>query len=254
MESNPECASSLMTSFSTQSNPPNYRMTLELCGVPRKEVGNVLWHSEMSPADCDQEKEQDPHQLHPLQPNSRETHQHNVLWSRVDIKPPVEETHWVSCCKSPQMSTFAYRNLKGCPPAVQTYLYKGLVWPVLQYTSVVWDSHQQHLKSTLEMMQPWSACGILHDFSPTSSASALVAQLQLENLQSSWTSDKVCTMYKIMNELLDTNPAAGLFELRNYSSRGHKYQLLSPPFQNWHVPVFVLPIGNLMLELCPHRC
>ena len=53
---------------------------------------------------------------------------------------------------------------------------------LLEYTSVVWDPHQQHLKSILEMVQWRSASCILQDFSPTSSASALVAQLQLENL------------------------------------------------------------------------
>ena len=51
-----------------------------------------------------------------------------------------------------KVSTFAYRNLKGCPPADQTHCYKGLVHPVLEYASVVWDPHQHHLKSTLEMV------------------------------------------------------------------------------------------------------
>ena len=58
---------------------------------------------------------------------------------------------------------------------------------------------KQHLKSTLEMMHRLSARGILHDFSPTSSASALVAQLRLENQQSRRTSDKVCMVYRVMN-------------------------------------------------------
>ena len=42
----------------------------------------------------------------------------------------------------------------------------------------------KRLESTLEMVQRWSVRRILHDFIPTSSASALVALLQLENLQS----------------------------------------------------------------------
>ena len=93
---------------------------------------------------------------------------------------------------------------------------------------MVWDLHQQHLKSTLEVVQQRSARRILHDFSPTSSASVLVAQLQLENLQFLRTSDKVCIMYKIMNDLVDVNPSAGLLEPRFCSSRGHKYQLQYP--------------------------
>ena len=53
---------------------------------------------------------------------------------------------------------------------VQAYCYKSLVKPVLEYTAVVCDPHQQHLKSSLEMVQRRSAQHILHYFSPTSSA------------------------------------------------------------------------------------
>ena len=70
---------------------------------------------------------------------------------------------------------------------------------------------------------------LLHPSWPQSSTtSALVAHLQLENLQSGWTSDKVCLMYKIMNALVTVNPTEGLLAHRNRSSRGHKYQLQVP--------------------------
>ena len=95
-----------------------------------------------------------------------------------------------------------------------------------------------------------SAYRILRDFNPTSSASAPVAQLQLETLQSRRTSDKVCMMYKIMNSLVDVNPTAGLLEPRIRNSRGHKYQLQVP---NSRTDTFILPISNPTLELCPHR-
>ena len=80
------------------------------------------------------------------------------------------------------------------------------------------------------MVQRRSARRILHDFSSTSSASALVAQLQLENLQSRRTSDRVSMMYKIINGLVDVNPAA-LLEPSNRSSRGHQAKLQIPHSQ-----------------------
>ena len=89
---------------------------------------------------------------------------------------------------------------------------------------MMWEPHQQHLKSTLEMVQRQSARRILHDFSPTSSASALVTQRQLEKLQSRRTSDKVCRMYMTMTGLVDVNSAEGLLEHRNCCSKGHIYQ------------------------------
>ena len=69
-----------------------------------------------------------------------------------------ENRHWgkhiqLTAAKANKESAFAYRNPKGCPPAVQTHCYKGRMRPVLEYICVVWDPHQQHLKSTLEKVQ-----------------------------------------------------------------------------------------------------
>ena len=56
----------------------------------------------------------------------------------------------------------------------------------------------------------------------------MAAQFKLKKLWSRKTSEKVCMMYKIMNRLVDVNPAAPLLKSRNGSSRGHKYQLQVP--------------------------
>ena len=111
-----------------------------------------------------------------------------------------------------------------------------------QYAFVVWDPRQQHLKSTLEMVQRRSARRILRDVSPTSSASAQVVQLQLENLQSGRTSNKVCMVYKIMNGLVDVEPAAGQLQPGTRSSREHRYQLQVPHSRTDTYAAFLLPI------------
>ena len=77
------------------------------------------------------------------------------------------------------------------------------------------------------MVQRHSARRILHDFSSTSNASALVAQLQLENLPSRRTSDRVNMMYTIINGLVDVDSAA-LLEPSNRRSRGHQAKLQIP--------------------------
>ena len=92
----------------------------------------------------------------------------------------------------------------------------------------MWEPHQQHLKSTMEMVQRQSARRILHDFSPTSSASALVTKRQLEKLQSRRTSDKVCRMYMTMNGLVDVNSAESLLGYRNCFPRGTDTNFKSP--------------------------
>ena len=68
---------------------------------------------------------------------------------------------------------------------------------------MVLDPCQQHLKSTLEMVQRWAALLILHDSSPTSSACTLVARLELENMQCRRMLEKVCMMNKIVKGLVD---------------------------------------------------
>lgn len=58
-----------------------------------------------------------------------------------------------------------------------------------------------------------------HSHVYTVSIGTLVAlQTKLQNLQHKITPDKVCSMYKVMNKLVDTDPNAGSHELgNNYS-------------------------------------
>ena len=145
-------------------------------------------------------------------------------------------------------------NLQGCPTAVRTHCYKGFVRPVLQYALVVCDPHQPHQKSTVEMVPQQSACHILCDLSFTSDASALVAQLLIENLQSRRMSAKVCMMHKIIISLVNVKPKADLLEPGNSSCRENRCQLQVLHSRTDSIPAFLLPISKLTLELCPHRC
>ena len=203
--------------------PPNYKMTSEHWNPGR-------WQMAFNEAKCHQltvtkkiNKISTSYKLHKVT---------SVKYIGVEI---TEHLHWgkhieATTAKANKVNTFAYRNFKGCPTDVQTHCYKSLVRPVLEYTAVVCDPHQQHLKSSLEMVQRRSDRRILHDFSCTSSASALVAQLQLENLQSRRTSDRVSMMYNIINGLVVVNPAE-LLEPSNRSSRGHQAKLQIPHSQ-----------------------
>ena len=58
-----------------------------------KEVANVPSRRQMTSTDCHQEKEQDPHQLHPPQPNACESRlQCKVSKSKVDRELALGET------------------------------------------------------------------------------------------------------------------------------------------------------------------
>ena len=107
--------------------------------------------------------------------------------------------------------------------------------------------------STLEMVQRRSAHRLLHDYSRSSVASVLVAQLQLDKLQSRRTSDKVCMMDTIMAGLVNVNLATGLLEPRTTAPEGINTNSKSPTPEQTR-SCSRTSHHNPTLEHCPHRC
>ena len=61
------------------------------------------------------------------------------------------------CSKANKTLGLLKRNLSKCPQQVKEVAYKGLVRPVLEYASAVWDPHCIRLKDDLERVQNRSA-------------------------------------------------------------------------------------------------
>ena len=191
MESNPDYASSLTTAFSTPSSglpptPHNYRTISELAS----ESWGSRW---LTYFNVDQEEAQYPHQLHPPQPNP---YQGKVTWSRVERQSLLEETHPVNgCCKSHQqsehlgiqksegVSSHCENTLLQRPHATSVHRVRIRGVGPLSATSEIRTGggtttisllHPSRLQPHLNSLCPEqrSACCILHDFSPTSTASA----------------------------------------------------------------------------------
>ena len=57
------------------------------------------------------------------------------------------------CTKANRTLGFSSYNLSSCPKDVKETLYKGLVWPILEYTSPVWDPHGIVVQEELETVQ-----------------------------------------------------------------------------------------------------
>ena len=98
----------------------------------------------MSPTDCHLEKEQDPRQLHPPQPDLWER---TVTSAKYHAEELTENLFWrkpiqSAAAKANEVCAFIYWNLSGCPAAVQTRCDKHLLQPVPEYAPVVWDPHQ----------------------------------------------------------------------------------------------------------------
>ena len=57
------------------------------------------------------------------------------------------------CTKANRTLGFLRRNLYSCPPDVKEAAYKGLMRPVLEYGSSVWNPHTHGLQEELEKVQ-----------------------------------------------------------------------------------------------------
>ena len=61
------------------------------------------------------------------------------------------------CTKADRTLGFLRRNLFSCPQDVREAAYKGLVRPILEYGSSVWDPHYEGLIDDLEKVQKRAA-------------------------------------------------------------------------------------------------
>ena len=66
-------------------------------------------------------------------------------------------THISNVCTKVNRTVFFRRNLFSCPQDVREAAYKGLVRPILEYGSSVWDPHYEGLIDDLEKSA--KACG-----------------------------------------------------------------------------------------------
>ena len=87
------------------------------------------------------------------------------------------------CNKGNRILGILQRNLSFCSRDVKLAAYKGLLRPVLEYASSVWDPHQTHLQDRLESVQRRSARFISGDFSrEPGSMTSILKDLDLPTL------------------------------------------------------------------------
>ena len=88
------------------------------------------------------------------------------------------------CTKANRTLGFLRRNLYSCPPDVKEAAYKGLVRPVLEYGSSVWDPHTHGLQEELEKVQNRGARFVMGNYVfETGSMTGILGQLKWESLK-----------------------------------------------------------------------
>ena len=93
---------------------------------------------------------------------------------------------------------FLRRNLSACPRDVKESAYKGLVHPILEYGSSVWDHQSIFLRDKLEKVQKRAArfvTGNYVDFE-TGSMTGILKQLKWESLKKRRKDSRLIMLYK----------------------------------------------------------
>ena len=101
------------------------------------------------------------------------------------------------CTKANRTLGFLRRNLFSCPQDVKEAAYKGLVRPVLEYGSSVWDPHTKCLQEELEKVQNRAARFVTRNYTfEEGSMTGILEQLKWESLKKRRTDNRLILPYK----------------------------------------------------------
>ena len=104
--------------------------------------------------------------------------------------------------KANRQLAFLKRNIPIQNQKLKEVAYKGLVRPVLEYCSPVWDPHHKKYIRLLEMVQRRAARFVLGRYSNTSSVTDMLHHLQWETLEQRRSVACLVTFYKVQNSLV----------------------------------------------------
>ena len=87
------------------------------------------------------------------------------------------------CTKANRTLGFLRRTLFSCPQNVKEAAYKGMVRPILEYGSSVWDPYPDKLQEELEKVQNRAARFVTRNYVyETGSMTGILGQLKWESL------------------------------------------------------------------------
>ena len=136
------------------------------------------------------------------------------------------KTYPHSCCQNQQVQRLHLDTWKDAQP--QSIHAAMRVWSAQCWSEYLWDPYQKNLKSDIQIVQRRATRHIFHDFSHSTSASALITRLELQQLEAKRRADKVSMTYKVRNNLVDIAPTPGTLQPSNRTTRGQQLKLQVP--------------------------
>ena len=122
------------------------------------------------------------------------------------------------------------RNLYSFSKEVKARAYLSLVRPTLSYASSVWDPYTQKNINQLEMVQRCATRFAFKNYLRHVSVSALIKELGWSELSSARKRDRLCMMFKIVNNLIPIHFNDQLSYCKTETRRNHpqKLNILAP--------------------------
>ena len=108
-------------------------------------------------------------------------------------------------CKANSVNAFLRRNINSCPSHIRKMCYLAMVQPILEYSSVVWSPFTDSNIHRVEMVQRRAATFITHNFSPRTSETEMLNNLNSSSLEERHSSLKLAVMYKILHNFVRTS-------------------------------------------------
>ena len=100
------------------------------------------------------------------------------------------------CTKANRTLGFLRRTLFSCPQNVRKAAYKGMVRPIFDYGSSVWDPHTDMLQEELEKVQNRAARFVTRKYVyETGSMTDILGQLKWESLKKRRKDDRLLLFY-----------------------------------------------------------
>ena len=123
------------------------------------------------------------------------------------------------CTKANRTLGFLRRNLYSCPQEVKEAAYKGLVCPVLDYGSSVWDPPGVVLQEELESVQKRAARFVTGNYNyETGSMTGILEQLKWESLKKRRKDNRLYCYIKVLKvkpvyQQMTLSPKLGVVEI-----------------------------------------
>ena len=123
------------------------------------------------------------------------------------------------CTKANRTLGFLRRNLYSCPQEVKEAAYKGLVRPVLDFGSSVWDPPGVVLQEELESVQKRVARFVTGNYNyETGSMTGILGQLKWESLKKRRKDNRLILLYKGLKvkpvyQQMTLSPKLGVVEI-----------------------------------------